>query len=205
MARARRDVDLVVRARNEASDVLSTITQALQRFNRGQRDTQRTAPDTSTALDRIAQAYRSLTSGVGSGRVSQVIAQEISRARSEFERYQTALQSSRQSLARYTEDSRRAASETRRLQSEVAQARSRLELLRGLGTIGSSTPAIQRQRQSLRELTQTLRAAEGEERRLAGALRRTTAELKRNADTAGVAEARYKSCLLYTSPSPRDS
>ena len=193
MARARRDVDLVVRARNEASNVLSTITDALQRFNQGQRDTQRTAPDTSTAIDRIAQSYRSLTSGIGSGRVSTVIAREISRARNEFERYQASLQASQQNLARYSADSRRAADATRRLQAEVTRAQGRLETLQGLGTLGSSTPAVQRQRQALRELTQTLRAAEGEERRLSGAIRRTTAELKRNTDTASVAEARYKS------------
>ena len=101
MARARRDVDLVIRARNEASDVLVNITQALKRFNTTQQGTQTEGTQTSTVLDRLGTALRGLRTSVGGGAVGATISRELGLARSAYENLRQSIRTNTADLDRY--------------------------------------------------------------------------------------------------------
>ena len=100
---ARRDVDLVIRARDEARAAIQSVTQALRDFNTRQEDVQSTARGTDSVLDRLGVSFRELRGVIGETAGSQIttildrqraaveqLAQELGEARGAVERHEVA-------------------------------------------------------------------------------------------------------------------
>lgn len=141
---ARRDVDLVVRARDEAAGVIDQITKALREFGEGQRDLAPKADRTESALGKLGAAFGRLQQQVGTTDIGQRLTES-------FERAQTSAQKLEGSLRELQAEQARLSTRTRATGDQVERYAAKLERTKA---------AQDRQTQSLRE-------AQGEQRRLA--------------------------------------
>ena len=194
MARARRDVDLVIRARNEASDVLVNITQALQRFNTTQQGTQTEGTQTSTVLDRLGTALRGLRTSVGGGTVGATIARELGQARSAYENLRQSIRTNTADLDRYNAEIAESSGVTAQLQTRLAGATAELNALRAASrAIGSGTltGVLRRQVQEVDRLGQAYNVAQVNQRRLEASARSASNALSRQNSQVDAAAATY--------------
>lgn len=88
---ARRDVDLVIRARDEAAKVLDTITKTLSEFNAAQVKTASGAAKTKEAMADISGAFTRLDSAMKGMQAAAKVAAEMDKATSATERTRAAL------------------------------------------------------------------------------------------------------------------
>lgn len=135
---ARRNVDLVIRARDEAKTALSAINQALEKFTQNTVEVRNEATKTDGRLDSLGAAFRDLRQAVGqlgaTGRVEQQlrnITEEITRQEAAITRTEAALRdySSRFSQAR-AQTEQLVAAQTK-LSAELDRARQAVERSRG--------------------------------------------------------------------------
>lgn len=105
---ARKDVDLVIRAKDEAEAVVRAITKALNDFNDAQKTTDTRAEKTDSALGKLGAAFASLQKSVGSASVGAKIAEEMTRAESAVSRLEKATAKSRDELSKMAADAKEA-------------------------------------------------------------------------------------------------
>lgn len=96
---ARKDVDLVIRAKDEAEKVVQSITKALNDFNEAQKGTADSSGKTDSALGKLGAAFASLQKAVGGASVGAKIAEEMSRAEAAVSRLETATGKTKEELA----------------------------------------------------------------------------------------------------------
>ena len=156
---ARRDVDLVIRARDEARAAIQSVTQALRDFNTRQEDVQSTARGTDSVLDRLGVSFRELRGVIGEAAGGQVTA-TLDRQRAAVEQLAQELGEARGAVERNEVAEREAVATTQRLNQEREEA----------------IVAVQRQRTAVRAL---LRDQESSRRRIGRVPARISDDLAR--------------------------
>lgn len=100
---SRRDVDLVIRARDEAAKVVETITKTLQDFNAAQGKVVSGASKTKESMADIAGAFQRLDSAMKGMQAAARITAEMDKAQASTERVRNATQETATELGRLKE------------------------------------------------------------------------------------------------------
>ena len=118
---ARKDVDLVIRAKDEAENVVRAITKALNDFNDAQKSTETRSEKTDTALGKLGAAFASLQKAVGTASVGAKIAEEMGRAEKAVARLEGSTAKTRDELARMKDEAAAAEASLAKLTAETAK------------------------------------------------------------------------------------
>lgn len=155
---ARKDVDLVIRARDEAAKVVNSITAAINEFVGAQADLDKSASKTSSTLGALGNALGGLDKELRGLSVSDKIAREFDRATEAAKRLNDEFQETKKVSEDLARQLRQAESATERLSQKnrgAAQAQQQ------------ATALLERQKNSQRELTAALAKATQEREKLA--------------------------------------
>jgi tape measure domain-containing protein len=116
---ARRDVDLVIRARDEAKGALDSINQTLQKFVDQQRETQTEAGRTDSQMDRLGAAIKKLQTDLGSLTGAGAVERELERARAAMARLEQSTERAAGEAIGYRREARQSARATAELRGEA--------------------------------------------------------------------------------------
>lgn len=119
---ARKDVDLVIRARDEAAKVVDSITAAINEFVEAQGELNQSAGKTSSTLGRLGTAIAGLDKELRGLSVGDKIAQEFDRAQAAAQRLNAEFEETQASARDLARDLQRAEHATERLQQKTAGA-----------------------------------------------------------------------------------
>ncbi len=172
----RRDVDLVIRARNEASSAINQITAALKDFAGTQQEIQAGAAGTKTSLAQLGTSLTKLNAAFG-GSATKRVASELGKAREEIERVGGSLKKAAGEAIGYTREAKAAATVTQKFRTEATQV----------------AAAIKAQVQALRESKAAQTATNAEIKKASAARSRLIAEDKKL--NAGIEEQGLKLAL----------
>lgn len=153
---ARRNVDLVIRARDEAKTALTAINQALEEFTRNTVEVRDEAAKTDSRLDSLGSAFRELRQAVGqlgaTGRVEQQLrnlTDEITRQEAAITRTEAALRDYSSRFAQTRTQTEQLAATQARLSAELDRARQAVERSRGAQReLAATTGQAQRAQES---------------------------------------------------------
>lgn len=154
---ARKDVDLVIRARDEAAKVVDSITAAINEFVEAQGDLNQSAGKTSSTLGRLGQALSGLDKELRGLSVGDKIAQEFDRAQAAAQRLNQEFAETQQSSRELARDLQRAEYATTRLQQKTAGAAAAQQ---------KQAAILDRQRKAQADLTAALTKASAERDKL---------------------------------------
>lgn len=159
---ARKDVDLVIRAKDEAEGVIKAITAALNDFLESQKDLTGQAGKTESAMGKIGAAVGTVQKQLEKFNVGEKIAQDVDKAAAAVSRLEAAATDAKAEIADLTAKLAESATATEKWQADVKT---------GTAAIASQKTAIS--------------TAAGEIKRLKGEYASTTAEQEKLAKRAG--------------------
>ena len=116
---ARRDVDLVIRARDEAKGALNAVSQALEKFTSAQQENQTVSEKTDSQLDRLGASFAELQKRLKGLTVGGTISQELQRAENSIKRLQASTQEAAGEAIGYQREARKSARATAELRAEA--------------------------------------------------------------------------------------
>ena len=131
---ARRNVDLVIRARDEAKSTLGAINQALEQFVTNTAEVRDEATRTDTRLGALGSSFRELRQAVGelgaTGRVERQlrnITEELTRQEAALDKTQAALRDYSRRFAETNNQTQKLEATQRRLSAELERARASVD------------------------------------------------------------------------------
>ena len=124
---ARKDVNLVIRAKDEAEKVISSITDALNDFLDAQKGVQKGSENTESALTGLGSAIATLNKQVQGIRVGEVLEGDINKAARAVSRLEDVVSQTGDEFRQMKTDLSGAAAATDRLRSKTANAQSILK------------------------------------------------------------------------------
>lgn len=127
---AKRDVDLVIRARDEARKVLKGITEALDAMNTAQQDGTKTSGGFAGALTEVTSALKRLDKAVDGASAASKIASEMETAKRATDRARQSLAETEVEMEDVSKATERAAAVTGRFSDKLVVATKRLEAKR---------------------------------------------------------------------------
>lgn len=166
---ARKDVDLVIRARDEAKGTLTAITSALEGFVDRQEDLQRVAGKTDSALDRLGTSLGGLQRALGGVTASGQVAAELERAQSAMTRVAKATEEATGEAIGYEREARKAARATEDLRQQSDKVAAAVE---------KQSAAVAEARAAQTALNNITAKAAADRRRLAAADEKLTAQIE---------------------------
>ena len=188
-----RNVDIILRARDQVTSVLQNVNNAIDRFGRETKQAQGETAGAGDAFNRLGNAIRNLDRNLSGIRIGGEVTQGVNQARQAYEGLQRSVREALTETGRYAQAQRRQAGSVRELESAVESLNAELAQQQAtLAASGASQRTINRQTQALRatlkEQEGALRAARVEETRLANARARSAQSLGQS--NAGLAQAR---------------
>lgn len=184
---ARRDVDLVIRAKDEAARVVNTITKVLQEFNEAQDRSVSAADKNKTALGSLGSAFETLDRALKGMQAADVVAKQLSDATNSINRLKASVTGLETELAqqsrafdragavadRYAQKLTGAETALRRKQQALAQAKANqgtltAEVANTTSRLDGLQRAFQRQTEAIDRQTDRVQAAQERYHRLAG-------------------------------------
>ncbi len=152
---ARRDVELVIRARDEAQNALTSINKALTDFTTNTASVRDEATKTDTRLGALGGAFRELSQAVGALGATGRVEGQLRRITEEIDRQEVAISRTEKALTEYQDRFAQTRTQTERLSQVQARLSSELEKARA---------AVQRSQEAQRGLgTETARAQRAQE------------------------------------------
>lgn len=146
---ARRDVDLVIRARDEAKNALNAINSTLDKFVGTQREVQDESQRTDTQLDRLGEAISTLQKNLKGLTGGGAVAAELEKARAAMDRVKAATDAAAGEAIGYRREAE---------QSARATAELRAESERLAASIKEQEAAVARAKAAQRQLDQATRS-----------------------------------------------
>ena len=178
----RRDVDLVIRARDQAQRTLTDISKALSRFNDEQADFRQNAERTDGALSRLGSALSQLRNDFGGLGATARAAQELAKAQAAVQRLATEVDKAEQDFNEYTASLARAGAQTERLQASFD---------RTAAAVSRQEATVARARQAQAALAQATRENAQAQARNAAGQERLSAQIVRQLSRLATARERY--------------
>ena len=179
---ARRDVDLVIRARDEARGALGTINQALNQFVEAQREVRDSAAGTDSALDRLGRSFAELRGMVGTG-IAGRISQEFERQREAVTRLERELRDTTAAQERLTQEQQEASQATRRYTQEQERAS---------GLVDRQAARVKRLETEYTRLNRSLGRAPAETQRFTQAQERLREQIRKGEERLAAQEDRAR-------------
>jgi len=180
---ARRDVELVVRAKDEAEKVIKSLTGAVNQFTKAQDGLKAQGGETDSTLSRLGATFKELDSQLKGFTVGQNITRQLDRATSASDRLD-------KSLTELTKESARLSKETAKVEQENAKLAA--STTRAASAVSKQATAVKRAQANQKELTASLRQANAERGKLATAETRTQANLTKQNAAVDAAAAKYQ-------------
>ncbi len=179
---ARRDVDLVIRARDEAVKVLDQITAALDNFRDAQKGVDSGAEKTESSLGQLGAAIATLQKQLGGLEIADKLAGELQKAEKELVRLED----------RFAETQREAADLDRQLARSGDQAARFAQKAQGATDALSRQKGVVKQAKAdQRELSAAYDASEKAQAKLATRQEKLPSLIEKQAAALGSAKARY--------------
>lgn len=157
---ARRDVDLVIRARDEARNALNAINQTLDKFVGTQKDVQDESQRTDSQLDRLGSAITELQKNLKGLTGGGAVARELEKARAAMDRVSAASEAAAGEAIGYEREARQAARATAELRAESERL---------AASIKEQEAAVARAKSAQRQLDQATRSGAAAQRQYATA------------------------------------
>lgn len=165
---ARKDVELVVRAKDEAAKALNAVTAAINSLTDSQDDLVKGAGKSETALTRLGSSFDQLEKSLRGATLGQQIARSLDNATKAVDRLDKAVNGTVAELDDLSRQSAEAAASTERLKAEAQQAAVAVE---------RETAALNKAKGALADQTKGLRDATAERDKLARADARLTKQI----------------------------
>jgi tape measure domain-containing protein len=124
---ARKDVDLVIRARDEATKAFNAITKALDSFTDSQAGLKKRGSETSSVLDKLGETLGGLERQLQGANFGAKIAKSLQNAEQAAERLEQSVVGARGELARFQEESARARQTTDGLRTAATATAAAIE------------------------------------------------------------------------------
>lgn len=180
---ARRDVDLVIRAKDEAEKVLRQITAALEEFSNASRGVDGGAEKAESSLGQLGAAISTLEKKLGGLEIADKLGTELDLASKNLARIEK----------RFEETQTEARQLERRLAETGVQADRFASKLKGAtAALAQQKSAIQRAKTDQRELAAAYASAEKSQERLSARQAKLPALIERQSAALQKAEARYR-------------
>lgn len=179
---ARKDVDLVIRARDEAAKVVDSITAAINEFVEAQGDLGKAAGKTSSTLGQLGTALGTLDKELRGLSVSDKIGQEFDKAAAAAQRLNAEFEETQQSARELARDLQKAEYATERLTSKASGA---------AAAQAKQSAALEKARAAQAELTAALAKANAERDKLVRQDERLVASLSKQEAKVAEVTARY--------------
>lgn len=180
---ARKDVDLVIRAKNEASKAISSVDDALKALTSTQEKVSAGAGKTDSALGRLGSALAGLDKQLGGMSATAKIASEMDKATAAMARAEA-------ESAKLAKDHKDLADATER--AKTAEAGLRVELEKTSNALKQQSADVAKTKTSQNELNAALRTASAERQKLQNADERMVGQIDRQEAAVAKAEARYR-------------
>lgn len=155
---ARKDVDLVIRAKDEAEGVVKAITAALNDFLDAQRDLTGQAAKTDSAMGKIGAAVSAVQKQLDKFNVGEKIASDVDKAAAAVTRLEKAATDTKAEISDLTRKLEESAAATEKWQAEVKQSSA---------AIDQQKTAIQRTAGEIARLKTEYKATTAEQEKLA--------------------------------------
>lgn len=166
---ARKDVELVIRARDEAKKSLNSLTDALERFVGQQLSVRQAANTTGDALDKLGKTLVNLESDMDAKGAAAKIVSELGKAQAAVNSLTVALQESEEDFARVGARAEAAARETAKFRDEAEKSKEAL---------AAQSAALARAKDAQASLNAALANGASDRKKLAEADRRLTAAIE---------------------------
>jgi tape measure domain-containing protein len=164
---AKRDVELIIRAKNAASRELDAVTKSLERLDDQQTAVGESARKTDSLIGQLADEFSKLQTVSGNLKSLDKIREQVERSGQALQRQKTDLQTARANLQEFTTAQQTAAASSNRLQKELAESSAALK---------QEAQAVAQTRQQFKQYEQDARraaaAAAAAEKALAAARQR---------------------------------
>lgn len=180
---ARKDVELVIRAKNEASKAVNSVEDALKALTSTQAEVVKGASKTETGLSKLGTALGELSRAFKGATVGTKLASEMDRASSAMQRLEGEVQGVVEEQKKLAKSSEDAAAASKKLQADLASAASTLE---------AQKTAVKSAKASQEELNAALREATAERDKLARADENTVGRIERQKKAIDEIRDRYE-------------
>lgn len=120
---ADRDVKLIIRAKNEASRAIDSVSEALKDLNQSQEETGRSAAKADGLLGELGAEFQRLNKEVAGLNALGKVATEIQKVERAVERVQSDTRSSAAEFAKYAREAEKASAATAKLSAQSSQFR----------------------------------------------------------------------------------
>lgn len=124
---ARKDVDLVIRAKDEAEKVVKSITAAINDFTEAQKDLSSKAGKTENSMQALGAAFGQLQKDLRGGSASDLLAKSLDTANNAVERLEKSVAGTREEVRRLDSDFKSSTQGVEQLRQKVAGAAKALE------------------------------------------------------------------------------
>lgn len=180
---ARRDVDLVVRARDEAAKVIESITKAVKDFTEGQTALESRSGKTESSLSKLGAAFATLEKSISGLDGIQRMSDNFDKARGSYDKLRESVERGRAEFSKSERDLR---------QADAALTRY-TEKLRGAEAAMNRQQAVtKRAQQAQRELAQEYARTGAAQQRAIAAQDKLPQQIERQAMAVARAEANYR-------------
>lgn len=180
---ARRDVDLVVRARDEAAKVIDSITKALKDFTDGQAALEGRSGKTESTLSKLGAAFASLEKSVSGLDGIRRMSDNFDKARASYDKMRESVERGRSEFAKTERDLRQADAALTRYTQKLRGAEAAFNRQQGV---------TKRAQQAQRELAQEYDRTQKAQERAIAAQDKLPQQIERQAMAVARAEANYR-------------
>lgn len=182
MANGSRDVDLVIRAKDQTTRVVDQITKALNGFVDSSEEIAAGTKKSGSSLERLGRAFGDLNKTMRGLSAASRVAQLFDQAQVSADKLDKSLASTRDELDKLDKSMADAATQTAKLNKEVAETGANLE---------KQNTGLKKNQTAHRALNTELRTAVAERGKLETAERNLTARIADQEARLGEAQARY--------------
>lgn len=127
MAGDRRDVELIIRAKDQASRAFDSVTKALGQFSEEQKSTIKDASRTGDALAKLGAAFSGLEKSLGGASAASAISRNLDKAQASVARLEQSVVSTASEWTQYATKVKAASEEVARLGEKTAAAKTALD------------------------------------------------------------------------------
>ena len=179
---ARRNVDLVISAKDEAAKVLDQITLALQEFTNASKGVDGSADKTESSLGQLGAAISKLEKSLGGLQVAEKLGNEMSKAATELARLESSFEKTQAEAQQFEKRLGQTGQEATRFASKLDGAKAALD---------RQKTAIKTAKANQRELAQSYTQAEKAQERLTARQAKLPGLIDKQTSALDKAKARY--------------
>lgn len=180
---ARKDVELVIRAKDEAAKAVNAVTTAINKLVDSQSDLKKAAGQSDTALGRLGSALGELDKNLRSAASGSRIAETLDRASKASGRLETALAGTVKELSTLEQKTREAGAATEKLKAQASAAAI---------AVDKETAALSKAKAAVSEQASAIRKATTDRQRLIDAEVKLGAQIAAQQAKVSAAAARYE-------------